>query len=233
VFVATLGHSRRCHVRAFRHERQESWFAGFESAFLAFGGIAEEVLMYNPRALVVRHDAVSRSVQFNDKMIAFAKHWGFAPRACAPFRARTKGKTESGVGYVKKNAITGHSFASWEVFEAHLAKWEREVANVRVHGTTGEAPIDRPEVGPRPGGVALDRQRGERAALRVLPTQIEAVLFAPEEPIRQEDGEARCPCIGRDPWPAGPQAGRAGSCAFGAGDEPGGLPVQTRRDGGF
>jgi hypothetical protein len=43
---------------------------------------------------------------------------------------------------VKKNAIAGHSFASWEAFEAHLAKWEYEVANVRIHGTTGEA--DRP-----------------------------------------------------------------------------------------
>ena len=42
---------------------------------------------------------------------------------------------------MKKNAVAGHSFASWEAFEAHLAKWEREVANVRVHGTTGEAPI--------------------------------------------------------------------------------------------
>jgi transposase len=143
VFVATLGHSRRCHVRAFRHERQESWFSGLESAFLAFGGVPEEVLMDNPRALVVRHDAVSRTVQFNHKLIAFAKHWGFAPRACAPYRARTKGKTESGVGYVKRNAIAGHSFASWEAFEAHLARWERDVANIRVHGTTGEAPIVR------------------------------------------------------------------------------------------
>jgi transposase len=136
VFVATLGHSRRLHVRAFRAEKQEHWFA-------TFGGVSEEVLMDNPRALVVHHDAVSRSVQFNDKLIAFAKHWGFRPRACAPYRARTKGKTENGVGYVKKNAIAGHSFASWEAFEAHLAKWEYEVANVRIHGTTGEAPIAR------------------------------------------------------------------------------------------
>jgi transposase len=143
VFVATLGHSRRLHVRAFRAEKQEHWFAGLESAFTTFGGVPEEVLMDNPRALVVRHDAVSRSVQFNDKLIAFAKHWGFRPRACAPYRARTKGKTENGVGYVKKNAIAGHSFVSWEAFEAHLAKWEYEVANVRIHGTTGEAPIAR------------------------------------------------------------------------------------------
>jgi transposase len=143
MFVATLGHSRRCHVRAFRHEKQESWFSGLESAFTSFGGVPEEVLMDNPRALVVRHDAASRAVQFNDKLIAFAKHWGFAARACAPYRARTKGKTESGVGYVKKNAVAGHAFASWEAFEAHLARWERDVANVRVHGTTGEAPITR------------------------------------------------------------------------------------------
>ena len=143
VFVATLGHSRRLHVRAFRHEQQASWFSGLESAFTTFGGVPEEVLMDNPRALVARHDAVSRTVQFNDKLLAFARHWGFTPRACAPYRARTKGKTENGVGYVKKNAMAGHAFASWEAFEAHLAKWEREVANVRVHGTTGEAPIAR------------------------------------------------------------------------------------------
>ena len=143
VFVATLGHSRRLHVRAFRHEKQESWFSGLESAFTTFGGVPEDVLMDNPRALVVRHDAIMRTVQFNDKLLAFAKHWGFTPRACAPYRARTKGKTERGVGYVKTNAIAGHSFESWEAFEAHLAKWEREIANMRVHGTTGEAPIVR------------------------------------------------------------------------------------------
>jgi transposase len=50
VFVATLGHSRRLHVRAFRAEKQEHWFAGLESAFTTFGGVSEEVLMDNPRS---------------------------------------------------------------------------------------------------------------------------------------------------------------------------------------
>ena len=72
VFVATLGYSRRVHVRAFRHEKQESWFTGLESAFTTFGGVTADVLMDNPRALVVHHDAVSRTVQFNDKLLAFA-----------------------------------------------------------------------------------------------------------------------------------------------------------------
>ena len=143
LFVATLGYSRRLHVQPFRNERQESWFAGLEGAFRHFSGVTEEVLFDNPRALVVEHDAATRTVVFNEKLLAFAKHWGFRPRACAPYRARTKGKTENGVGYVKKNAIAGRSFASWEAFEAHLEAWTRDVAELRNHGTTGETPIAR------------------------------------------------------------------------------------------
>lgn len=143
LFVATLGYSRRHHIRAFRNERQGSWFDGLESAFTKFGGVSEEVLFDNARALVVEHDPTTRTVVFNEKLKAFAKHWGFRPRACAPYRARTKGKTESGVGYVKRNAVAGRSFPSWEAFEAHLEAWTREVADVRLHGTTGEAPIER------------------------------------------------------------------------------------------
>lgn len=143
LFVATLGYSRRIHVRAFRNERQESWFDGLESTLAKFGGVTEEVLFDNARALVEQHDLSTRTVVFNPKLLSFAKHWGFRPRACAPYRARTKGKTENGVGYVKRNAIAGRSFVSWDAFEAHLEAWARDIADVRIHGTTGEAPMAR------------------------------------------------------------------------------------------
>lgn len=143
VFVATLGYSRRLFVRAFGQERQSAWFAGLEAAFHHFGGVPREVLLDNPRALVDYHDAGRREVRFNARFEAFAKHWDFRPRACAPYRARTKGKDERGVGYVKRNAIAGHSFDSWAALEAHLAHWMREVADVRGHGTTKEAPVER------------------------------------------------------------------------------------------
>jgi transposase len=143
LFVATLGYSRRCFVHAFRHERQGAWFDGIEAAFRHFGGVPEEVLLDNARALVERHDAATREVRFNARLHAFARYWGFRARACAPYRARTKGKDERGVGYVKRNAIAGHSFASWAALEAHLVWWMREIADPRVHGTTGEAPLER------------------------------------------------------------------------------------------
>jgi transposase len=143
VFVATLGYSRRGYVRAFRSERQGAWFDGMESAFVHFSGVPREVLFDNARALVDRHDPMTREVVFNARLHAFARYWGFQPSACAPYRARTKGKDENGVGYVKKNAIAGREFESWAAFEAHLERWTREVSDVRIHGTTGEAPIVR------------------------------------------------------------------------------------------
>ena len=140
LFVATLGYSRRTYVKAFGHERQSAWFAGIEGAFLHFGGVTREVLVDNAKPLVSRHDAATREVEFNERFLAFAAHWGFRPRACAPYRARTKGKDENGVRYVKRNAIAGRRFESAAALDAHLAWWMREIADARRHGTTGEAP---------------------------------------------------------------------------------------------
>ena len=143
LFVATLGYSRRTYVAMFLHERQSAWLQGLEGAFRHFGGTTREVLVDNARALVNEHDAQTREVAFNERFHAFCRYWGVTPRACAPYRARTKGKDERGVGYVKRNAIAGHCFASLEELQAHLVRWMREVADVRMHGTTAEPPIDR------------------------------------------------------------------------------------------
>lgn len=101
----------------------------------------EEVLLDNARALILSHDVASREVVVNPKLHAFARHWGFQVKACAPYRPRTKGKDERGVGYVKGNAVAGRAFESFAALEAHLAEWTREIADQRVHGTTGEAPM--------------------------------------------------------------------------------------------
>jgi len=143
LFVATLGYSRRPFVQAFRHERQSAWFDGMEGAFQRFGGVPQEVVFDNARAPVDHHDAATREVRFNERLHAFAHYWGFRPWACAPYRARTKGKDERGVGYVKRNAIAGHDFISWAALEGHLDWWMREIADQRVHGTTGETPLAR------------------------------------------------------------------------------------------
>nr|WP_318272609.1 IS21 family transposase [Paracoccus saliphilus] len=139
-FVATLGYSRRLPVRAFFDERQEHWFEGMEGAFRRFGGVPEEVLLDNARALISHHDPATREVTINPRLHAFARHWGFRVCACAPYRARTKGKAERGVGYVRRNAIAGRRFESFAALEDHLEGWIREIEDTRIHGTTGEPP---------------------------------------------------------------------------------------------
>ncbi len=143
LFVATLGYSRRIYVAPFRCEGQASWLIGMDGAFRHFNGVPDEVLMDNARALVKRHDLETRDVTFNERLASFASYWRFKARACAPYRARTKGKDERSVGYVKRNGIAGRKFESWEEMSSHLHQWSVEIADQRIHGTTGEKPIDR------------------------------------------------------------------------------------------
>jgi transposase len=143
LFVATLGYSRCPYVAVFNHQRQSAWWSGIEGAFHHFGGRPRALLLDNAKPLVNFHDMQTREVRFNERFHAFCHYWDVVPKACAPYRARTKGKDERGVGYVKRNAIAGHAFDSLAALEAHLGWWMREVADIRVHGTTGEAPIAR------------------------------------------------------------------------------------------
>jgi transposase len=143
LFVATLGYCRRHFVAVFRHERQSAWLEGLEWTFQHVEGVPEEVLLDNAKALVIYPNPETREGVFNERFRAFAAYWGFRPRACAPYRARTKGKDERAVGDVKHNALAGREFASWEALEAHLVWWRREVADVRVHSTVGEQPCER------------------------------------------------------------------------------------------
>jgi transposase len=157
LLVAVLSYSRRTFVKAFLHERQDDWREGIAAAFVHFGGVVLSVLGDNARALVRGRDRASGTVTFQPGYLAMCRDWDVQPRACAPYRARTKGKVESGVKFVKRNALAGRTFASFAALEQHLAQWMDE-ADQRVHGTTHERPCDR-------------FVRDEQMALRPLPAR--------------------------------------------------------------
>jgi hypothetical protein len=79
----------------------------------------------------------------NPEFLRFAVHWGFRIRACRPYRARTKGKVERPVGYVRRSLVYGREFLDDADLNAQAADWLKRVANVRVHGTTKERPVVR------------------------------------------------------------------------------------------
>lgn len=157
LLIAVLSHSRRVFAKAFLAERQDEWREGIAAAFRHFGGVVRVLLGDNSRCLVVQHDRRAGVVTFHPAYVAFCRDWDVEPRACAPYRARTKGKTEAGVKYVKRNALAGRSFESFAALEQHLAAWCLH-SDERVHGTTHERPRERFE-------------RDERAALKPLPAR--------------------------------------------------------------
>lgn len=155
VFVAVLGYSRRIFVRASLSQRQDDWREGLAGAFRRFGGVPQTLLLDNAGALVVGRDSSTNTARIHPGFETFCRDWDVQPRVCRPYRARTKGKTESGVGYVKSNALAALSFASFAALEAHLEIWMSQ-ADERIHGTTRERPRERFD-------------NAERAALRALP----------------------------------------------------------------
>jgi transposase len=142
-FVAVLGFSRRLFVLPSLSERQEDWQEGVTKAFKHFGGSTTTLLIDNPKAMVLRNtrEGDSRNVVLHPAFASFCTDWGVTAKACAPGRARTKGKVENGVGYVKHNAIANLSFTSFEALCAHLERWMFD-ADRRTHGTTKLRPID-------------------------------------------------------------------------------------------
>ena len=155
LLVAVLSYSRRLFVKAFLNERQDDWREGIAAAFVHFGGVPRTVLGDNARALVLGRERGTGTVLFHPTYLAFCRDWDVQPRACAPYRARTKGKTEAGVKFVKRNGLAGQAFASFAALESHLAAW-MVVADQREHGTTHEAP-------------RLRFDRDERHTLRPFP----------------------------------------------------------------
>ena len=138
VSVNTLGSSRRFHVWAALRMDAEHTYEGLIRGFEHLGGVTREVLVDNQKAMVIAHRAGS-TVVFHPGFLDLAGHYGFVPKACRPYRARTKGKDERMVRYVKENFFQRYrTFEDLAHLNALLEGWLREEADRRVHGTVKE-----------------------------------------------------------------------------------------------
>ena len=141
--VNTLGYSRKFHFVAMACEDAEHTYESLILSFEYFGGVTAEVLVDNQKAEVISH-RLGGPVEFNSHFLDLAGHYGFLPRACRPRRARTKGKDERMVRYIKENF-----FVRYREFEslAHLnqlaEQWLRQEADQRLHGTVKEIVAER------------------------------------------------------------------------------------------
>lgn len=148
-FVATLGYSRASYVRFSAEETSATLLRGLEEAFETFGGVPREVLFDNATTVIIDRDAYGAGEhRWHQGLLELAERYGFRPRVCRPYRARTKGKVERFNGYLKGSFLTPLAATlktaglklDVDSANAHIGRWLAEVAHQRVHGTTGELP---------------------------------------------------------------------------------------------
>lgn len=151
-FVATLGWSRYAYVEFVTDERFVTLKRCHEHAFEYFQGVPREVLYDNMRTVVQQRNAYGDGLhQFHPGLWDVAKQYGFTPRLCRPYRAKTKGKVERFIGYLrysfyyplvaqlKQAGLT----LDTETANLEVLKWLRDIANARVHQTLHEVPAQR------------------------------------------------------------------------------------------
>jgi len=137
--VNELAYSRRFHFWCTDCADAEHTYEGLIRSFEYFGGVPQEVLVDNQKATVLVPAAVNGEPRFNERFLDLAGHYGFQPRACRPYRARTKGKDERMVGYIKQHFFVRYrSFTAWTHLNQQAEAWLREEADQRLQTTVKE-----------------------------------------------------------------------------------------------
>jgi transposase len=172
-FVATLGYSRASYVEFVADMRLDTLLECHANCFARFGGVPRRALYDNMKTVVIERDAYGpKQHRFQPGFLDFAGHYGFRPELCRPYRAKTKGKVERMNGYIRRSfyvplvARLKSVGLELDVVTANTEvwRWLREVADVRIHGTT--------KLQPGPQLVA------ERSSLQGLPPPYPALIRA-------------------------------------------------------
>jgi transposase len=139
--LVVLGYSRLMWLQFYTRQTMAVLMGGLEEAFEFFGGVPAELLFDQMKSVIGADErAIGGKLLENAEFVRVAAHWGFRIRACRPYRAKTKGKVERPMGYVRESFFYGRSFLNDADLNAQALSWLQRTANVRTHRTTAEVP---------------------------------------------------------------------------------------------
>lgn len=140
-FVMVLCYSRMMYVEFTVSQTMEHFLSCHQNAFSYFGAVAERMMVDNLKSAVLKRTLGNDPV-LNPKYLDFANHYGFTIAPCGVGKGNEKGRVESGVGYVKKNFLSGLQIGDFKDLKPAALHWLDTVANVRTHGETGRKPVE-------------------------------------------------------------------------------------------
>ncbi len=171
LFSLVLGHSRMMWGRFVAHQDLQTVLRCHIAAFEALGGVPAEIL-YDRMKTAVVGEVDDQGIAYNRKLLDLAAHYRFLPKACRPYRAKTKGKVERPFRYVREDFFLGRSFRNLDDLNTQFRDWLDTVANPRRHATTGR--------------IVLEHFAEEKPYLKALPTTPFNVVFTLDRRVTRE-----------------------------------------------
>jgi transposase len=136
LFVMVLGYSRYTFARFTTSMDETALQRQHHAAFVDFGGVPAEILYDNMKTVTTGRDGDGEPI-WHRSFADFAGRYGFAPKCARPYRAKTKGKVERTIGFIRRSFLTGRTFTDVGDANSQLSTWLAEV-NTRRHGTHEE-----------------------------------------------------------------------------------------------
>jgi len=194
LFSMVLGHSRMLWGRFVLHQDLQTLLRCHTAAFEALGGVPEQILYDRMRTVFNREDPESSHIVYNHTLLAFARHYGYLPKACKAYRAKTKGKVERPFRYIREDFFLGRSFRNLDDLNTQFRQWLDQVANVRIHATTKRVVAEhfaeeRPALQPLTAGTFQAVLRLERRITRDGMVSIDGNLYSVPDSTRRRTVE--------------------------------------------
>ncbi len=198
LFSLVLGHSRMLWGRFVLQQDMQTVLRCHAAAFEALGGAPAEIL-YDRMKTVVDREAAQAAFEdghiiYNRTLVEFARHYGYLPKACKAYRAKTKGKVERPFRYIREDFFLGRSFRNRDDLNGQFRQWLDQVANARVHATTRRVVSEhfaeeRPSLQPLPAGPFQAVLRLERRITKDGMVSVDGNLYSVPDTTRRRPVE--------------------------------------------
>lgn len=113
-------------------------YEAIQELFEDLGGVTKELVIDNPKALVIENDGKNEP-RFNLDALRLAAHLGVELNPCVPYRAQTKGKIEKPYQYIEEQFVKGNCFKSMAELNMMGKEFIRNWCK-QMHGTTRRIP---------------------------------------------------------------------------------------------
>jgi transposase len=194
LFSLVLGHSRMLWGRFVPQQDLQTLLRCHAAAFEALQGAPSEILYDRMRTVFSREDPEAGHIVYNRTLVEFARHYGYLPKACQAYRAKTKGKVERPFRYIREDFFLGRSFRNLGDLNDQFRQWLDQVANVRTHATTQRVVSEhfaeeRPRLQPLPAGPFQAVLRLERRITRDGMVSVDGNLYSVPDTTRRRPVE--------------------------------------------